>query len=157
MKELPTFLDQVAKTAGKSNTNIDALMEAMLQAGGTFKGLNVPLDEANALLGVLANRGKKGAEAGNSMRSIMVNLTAPTGQAEKALKDLGLSAFDSQGNFKGMTNVLLELSEKTSGMTEEQRNMYLSMIGGKEQLATLQALLSGVGDEYGQLRTDIQI
>lgn len=156
VKALPTFLDQVAKTAGKSNTNIDALMEAMLQAGGTFKGLNVPLDEANALLGVLANRGKKGAEAGNSMRSIMVNLTAPTGRAEKALKDLGLSAFDSQGNFKGMTNVLLELSEKTSGMTEEQRNMYLSMIGGKEQLATLQALLSGVGDEYGQLRTDIQ-
>lgn len=60
VKELPTYLDQVAKTAASSNTNIDALMEAMVVSGGTFKNLNVPLSEANALLGVLANRGIKG-------------------------------------------------------------------------------------------------
>lgn len=72
------------------------------------------------------------------------------------MEKLGLSAFDSNGKFKGVTNVLLELKEKTAGMTEEQRNMYLAMIGGKTQITTLQALLSGVGEEYTQLRDKIK-
>ncbi len=72
------------------------------------------------------------------------------------MEKLGLKAFDSNGKFKGVTNVLLELKEKTKDMTEENRNMYLSMIGGKTQLTTLQALLSGVGEEYGDLRGKIQ-
>ncbi|WP_245396996.1 phage tail tape measure protein, partial [Clostridioides difficile] len=122
----------------------------MIVSGGTFKTLNVPLSEANALLGILANRGLKGSEAGNSLNSIMINLTSGAGQAGVAMKELGLSAFDSNGKFKGMANVLMELKEKTKDMTEEQRTMYLSMIGGKTQISTLQALLSGVGEEIGR-------
>ncbi|MHB8036175.1 phage tail tape measure protein [Clostridium botulinum] len=155
-KDLPVYLDQVAKTAASSNTNIDALMEGLIVCGGTVKNLNVPLDEANTLLGTLANRGIKGSEAGNSFNSILINLTSGAGQAGEAMEKLGLSAFDSNGKFKGVTNVLLELKEKTKDMTEENRNMYLSMIGGKTQLTTLQALLSGVGEEYGDLRGKIQ-
>ncbi|MDS1005295.1 phage tail tape measure protein [Clostridium sporogenes] len=155
-KDLPVYLDQVAKTAASSNTNIDALMEGLIVCGGTVKNLNVPLDEANTLLGTLANRGIKGSEAGNSFNSILINLTSGAGQAGEAMEKLGLKAFDSNGKFKGVTNVLLELKEKTKDMTEENRNMYLSMIGGKTQLTTLQALLSGVGEEYGDLRGKIQ-
>lgn len=155
-KDLPVYLDQVAKTAASSNTNIDALMEGLIVCGGTVKNLNVPLDEANTLLGTLANRGIKGSEAGNSFNSILINLTSGAGQAGEAMEKLGLSAFDSNGKFKGVTNVLLELKEKTKNMTEEQRNMYLAMIGGKTQINTLNALLAGVGEEYGELRGKIK-
>lgn len=154
--ELGAYLDQMAQTSRKSNTNIDMLAEAMIVVGGTFKNLNTPLDEANALLGILANRGKKGSEAGTALNSILVNLTSGAGQAGKAMKELGLSAFDSQGNFKGISNVLKELREKLSGMTEEQRNTYFAMIGGKTQIDTLNALLDGVGKEYDELRENIQ-
>lgn len=153
--DLPKYLDMVAQTSRKSNTNIDMLMEAMIVAGGTIKNLKVPMKEANALLGVLANRGKKGSEAGNSLNSILINLTAGFGQAGDAMDALGLSAFDSKGNFKGVTQTLLELNDKVSGLSEEQRNMYLSMIGGKEQINTLNALLSGVSEEYGTLEKSI--
>ncbi len=156
VEELGTYLDQMAQTSRKSNTNIDMLAEAMIVVGGTFKNLNTPLDEANALLGILANRGKKGSEAGTALNSILINLTSGAGQAGKAMKELGLSAFDSQGNFKGISNVLKELREKLSGMTEEQRNTYLAMIGGKTQIDTLNALLDGVGKEYDELRENIQ-
>ncbi|SHK49038.1 phage tail tape measure protein [Paramaledivibacter caminithermalis] len=124
-EELRTYLDQMAQTSRKSNTNIDQLAEAMIVAGGTLKNLNVPLDEANALFGILANRGKKGSEAGNSLNSILINLTSGAGQAGKAMEELGLSAFDSNGKFKGIGNVLKELKEKLSGLTEEQKK-YLS-------------------------------
>ena len=155
-KDLPVYLDQVAKTAASSNTNIDALMEGLILCGGTAKNFGIPLEDINAHLGTLANRGIKGAEAGNSFNSILINLTSGAGQAGKAMEQLGLSAFDSHGKFKGVSKVLLELKEKTKNMTEEQRNMYLAMIGGKTQITTLQALLSGVGEEYGDLRAKIK-
>src|SRR5690625_3642551 len=55
--ELSGYLDKVAHTAANSNTDIDALMEAMVIAGGTFERLNVPLEESTAFLGVLSSRG----------------------------------------------------------------------------------------------------
>ncbi|HBG1007117.1 phage tail tape measure protein [Clostridioides difficile] len=82
------------------------------------------------------DRGLKGSEAGNSLNSIMINLTSGAGQAGVVMKELGLSAFDSNGKFKGVANILMELKEKTKDMTEEQRTMYLSMIDGK-QISTL--------------------
>ncbi|WP_052328834.1 phage tail tape measure protein, partial [Clostridioides difficile] len=97
----------------------------------------------------------KGTDAGHALNSIMVNLTTGAGQAGKAMKKLGVSAFDNQGKFKGMSNVLKEVANKTKGMTDEQKNYYLSAIGGKTQLKTLQKLLDGVGNEYDSLKKKI--
>src|SRR5690625_5888044 len=54
VEDLDGYLDQVAQTSRRSNTDIDALMEAFVIAGGTFDRLNVPLVEANSFLCVLA-------------------------------------------------------------------------------------------------------
>jgi len=51
----------------------------------------------------------------------MVNLTAPLVEQNRHLKNSLFSAFDSEGNFKGLENVLFDLKDKLSGMTEEQR------------------------------------
>lgn len=152
---LSEYLDKVANASTKSNTNIQQLMEAFNVAGGTFSNLKVPLSEATAIMGILANRGVKGTDAGHALNSIMINLTTGAGQAGKAMKKLGVSAFDNQGKFKGMSNVLKEVANKTKDMTDKQKNYYLAAIGGKTQLKTLQKLLDGVGNEYDSLKKKI--
>lgn len=156
VKDLPGYLNQVAQASRKSNTDIDALMEAFLVTGGTLSSFNVPIEESTALLGVLANRGYKGAEAGTAMNAIFTNLTSGLGGAGKAMKKLDINAFNLDGTFKGLEEVLLEVKDKVSGMTEEQQAQYISMIAGKEHMKTFQALMAGLGDEYGELKTDIQ-
>lgn len=150
-KELPHYLDVLAQTARSSNTDIDMMGEAYIKVGGNLKGLNVPVEESAKILGLLANKGIKGAEAGTSLNAVITNLTAPTGQAKDALKALNISAFDGQGKFKGLTNVLEEVKTKTGKLTEEQRQQYLSMIGGKEHVKDLNALLGGLGTESNEL------
>src|SRR5690606_15103373 len=135
--------------------DVDALMEAFLVTGGTLASFNVPLEESTALLGVLANRGYKGGEAGTAMNAIFTNLTSGLGASGKAMSKLGVSAFDANGNFKGLEATLFELKDKLSGMTEEQQAQYISMIAGKEHLKTFQALLAGLGDEYGDFKNDV--
>lgn len=154
--ELEDYLDKVAQTARRSNTDIDEFMDAMVVAGGTFSRFNVPLEEANAFLGVLANRGTKGTEAGTALNAIMDRLTSGTGQAAKALDDLGLSAFDSEGNFKGMEVVLMEVEEALSGLTEEEKAHYQSMIAGLNHGKSFEKLMQGLNDEYGDLKKEVE-
>lgn len=153
--DLPRYLDVMAQTSRKSNTDIDALGEAFLRVGGTFNGLKVPVEEGAAVLGLLANRGLKAGEAGQALSSTLVNLTAPTGQAKEALDQLKFSAFDKQGNFKGLSNILYELKDKMAGMTQEEKNQIIAMVAGKEQIKTFNGLLNGMGDEYEQLKKNI--
>ena len=142
--DLSGYLDICAKANNKSNQTAEQLMEAYIGVGGTMKNLNVPTTESATALGVLANRGIKGAEAGTALNAILINLTSGAGASGKAMQELGLSAFDSAGNFKGMRNVLGELNTKLKGMTEEQRNATLAAIGGKHHVDALNDLLSGL-------------
>lgn len=153
--DLDGYLDQVAETSRKSNTDIDALMEAMVVAGGTFSRFNVPLDEANAFLGVLANRGTKGTEAGTALNAIMDRLTSGTGQAATALDELGISAFDSEGNFKGMEATMMEVNDALSGMDDEQKAHYQSMIAGLNHGKSFEKMLQGLDDEYIDLKDSV--
>lgn len=155
VSDLDGYLDKVAQTSRKSNTDIDALMEAMVIAGGTFSRFNIPLEEANAFLGVLANRGTKGSEAGTALNAIMDRLTSGTGQAADALDELNISAFDSEGKFKGMEAVMLELNDALGGMTEEQRAHYQSMVAGLEHGKSFEKMLQGLNGEYYDLKGEI--
>lgn len=161
--ELNHYLDVCARAQNKSNTTLTQMQEAYIACGGTFKNFDTKLDESGALLGILANRGIKGAEAGNSLQSTLVNLTKKSGESYKAMKALGVSAYDSQGKFKGVTTTLKELQEKTAGLTDEQRDTYLTMIGGKNQLTTLNALMAGLSNtlpdgtkEFEALREELK-
>ncbi len=154
--ELQGYLDKVAKTAASSNTDIDALMEAFLECGGTVNRLKMPLSEASSLLGALANRGVKGSEAGIALNSILINLTAVSGQAAKAMKELGLSAYDSNHNFRGYAVVLEDLYHKIKDMDDEKQNYYLSSIGMKTRINDLQKLLMGISGEYEELKEKVE-
>src|SRR5690625_250035 len=153
--DLSGYLDKVAQTAANSNTDIDALMEAMVIAGGTFERLNVPLEESTAFLGLLANRGFKASEAGTAVNAIMTRLTSGTGEAADALDEMGISAFDSEGNFKGMEAVMRELEGALSSMDEETRAHYQTMIAGLNHGKTFNAMLNGLTDEYDELKSGI--
>lgn len=155
VQDLEGYLDIVAQTARSSNTDIDQMAEAYLGVGGTLRGLNIPLEESALALGMMANAGIKGSEAGTKLNKIMLNLTAPTGQAKKALEELGLTAFDSEGNFKGLENVLFEVKGKTENLTTEQKNMYLSMIAGSQHIDGMNALMNGLDDSYLELKESI--
>lgn len=60
--QLEGFVDQLAKTSQKSNTNIAQLGEGILTVGGTAKDLAGGTVELNTALGILADNGVKGAE-----------------------------------------------------------------------------------------------
>lgn len=150
-QDLEGYLNVLAQTQRSSNTTAKDMMEAYIGVGGMLNNLNVPLQESATWIGLLANKGIKGSEAGNALSSTLINLTTGVGQAGEAMKELNLSAYDGEGKFKGISVVMQELKDKLSTLTDEQKDYYLAMIGGKTNVDTLNAMLSSVGDEYDSL------
>ena len=151
VSDLSEYLDKIARASARSNTDIDQMLRTYNQVGGTFDRLNVPLEESGALIGILANRGLKAEQAGRATSSLLINLTGGSESAAKAMKALGVNAYDSKGKFKGVEKVLTELhgelykvEDGTRKYTDAQVDNYLRMIGGKTQIRTLDAMLNGV-------------
>lgn len=154
--ELNRYLDVVSLTQSKANTSAEGMMEAYVKAGGTFKNMNVSIDESAAMLGILANRGMKGAEAGNSLNSVMVNLSGSTDKTRKIFDELGIAIYDQQGNYIGLEATLEQLKTKFDGMTEAERNYYMAQLVGKSQIDTMTKLMDGLGNEYYDLKGQIE-
>ena len=154
--ELSCYLDVASKANNKSNQTAQQLMEAYIGCGGVLNNLGVSVEDSATALGVLANRGIKGSEAGNKLNTVLINLTSGTGQAGAMMKKLGISAFDSEGKFIGLQETLQLVNEATKDLTEEERNAALAAIGGKTQIDTLNDLLSGLNTTTADGRSEWQ-
>lgn len=152
---LTQFGDKMAKTASKANTSVGQLGEAILTVGGTAKGLAGGTTELNAALGVLANRGIKGAEGGTALRNVILSLTAPTDKAAETMKELGLEVNDAEGNMRPLNEVFRDLDKSLSEMSESEKTQVLNEIFNKVDLKSAQALLAGCGDEFTELAANI--
>lgn len=142
--DLTRYLDIAAQANNKSNQSAQQLMDAYLGVGGTLNNLGVPLEESTAALGVLANRGIKGSEAGTALNAIIAKLTTGTGQAGKMMDKLGISAFDSEGSFIGLEKTLRKVDAATKDLSDDQRNAALAALGGMEHVDALNDLLAGL-------------
>lgn len=148
---LTDFGDKMAKAAQKSNTSVAQLGEAILTVGGTAKKLAGGTTELNTALGVLANRGIKGAEGGTALRNVILALSAPTDSASKKMSQLGLSVYDAEGNMRPLNDIFKDLNSSLASLTEQEKTDILNTIFNKVDLKSAEALLAGCGDEFDNL------
>lgn len=156
ISDMDSYMDMMARTSQKSNTNVEQLGEGILVAGATMKNAGQDLDTLNVMLGVLANRGIKGAEGGTKLRNIIMSLTSPTSAAAKELDALGISVTDSSGNIREMNDIFEDLNRELGGLSESDKMNALSNIFNKQDLAGVNALLSGTGDEMNNLYKELE-
>lgn len=150
--DLTGYLDVLAKAQNKSNMKVQEEMAAMIKVGGTMQDLGVNYADTATALGLFADKGKKSAQAGRAMNSIMTNLKATSGQSAKAMEELGFSMYDEQGNFKGMEQAFQELHDKLAAVdSQERRNQLTDMLGGKQYGSELSNFLRNfdVNEETG--------
>lgn len=153
--QLDTYIDQMARTSQKSNTSVAQLGEATLVCAGTVSLAGQSIETMNTELGILANNGIKGAEGGTHLRNIILSLSAPTDNAAAAIENLGLEIEDSQGNMRDLNDILTDMDAAMSGMSSVEKTQLISKIFNKTDIAAVNALLKGTGDEYNNLFKEI--
>ena len=141
MEETNTMVDQMAKTSSTTNTSVAQLGDAILTIGATAQTVHGGTQELTQVLGLLADNGIKGAEGGTHLRNVILSLQSPTDKAAVALQELGVSAYDNNGNFRSLEDIFQDLTGSLDGLTEQERQEALSTIFNKTDLASVNALL----------------
>ena len=154
--ETSTLVDQMAKTASKSNTSVSQLGDAMLTIGATARNVSGGTTELSTVLGVLADNGIKGAEGGTHLRNMILSLQSPTKDGKAALEELGVSVYDTDGNMRSMIDIVGDLSNGLGDLDQASKDAMLNDIFNKTDLAAVNALLGTSAERFDELTTAIE-
>jgi TP901 family phage tail tape measure protein len=149
------MVDQMAAAASKSNTSVAQLGDAILTVGGTAKGLAGGTTELSTALGLLADNGIKGAEGGTALRNILLSLTPKSEEAAEAMEQIGLKAYDANGNMRPLQDIFTEMSASMKGMSDLERKNILGAMFNKVDLKSVEALLGTDIDRWNELTESI--
>lgn len=145
------FADVLAKASSSSNTNV-GLMGATFKYVAPIAGsMKYSIEDTAVAIGLMANSGIKGEQAGTALRSTLSRLVDPPKEAAAALEDLGISAVNADGSMKPLNEVMVTLREKFKGLDDSQKASYASSIAGTEAMSGFLAIVSASDDDFNNL------
>ncbi|WP_254909253.1 phage tail tape measure protein [Clostridium tyrobutyricum] len=148
--------DVLAKTAADTNAGITDTGEAMKYIAPVAHSLGISFEDTTAAIGLLSNAGIKGSQAGTTLRSALTNLASPTKSAASTMKELGMNFFDAHGKMLPLGDVIQQLKDKTSGLTQQQKASVMQTLFGKEAMSGMLALVDQGPDKFRSLEKGLK-
>lgn len=143
VKDMGRVNDVLSSTAAHSATNISLLAEAEKNAAPFGHSLGQSIEEVNAALGVLADVGIKGSDAGTAIRMVLMGLASPTAKQQKAFRQLGVDISESTLRSEGLTKTLEKLRD-SGVMKADNSAELLGNIFGRRVAPQAMALLNNI-------------
>ena len=116
--------DVLAENANRTNAAVSDTGEAMKYVAPLARAAGISFEETAAAIGIMANAGIKGSQAGTTLRGAISRLSKPTDDMRDAMEELGISFYDSNGKMKSLSEQVGMLEGAFGGMTDEQKNNY---------------------------------
>lgn len=148
--------DVFAKNSADTNAAVADTGEAMKYCAPVAHAFGLSLEECTASIGIMANAGIKGSEAGTTLRGALTRLAKPSDAAATAMEKMGFSAFDSHGKMVQLNEMIKRLQKSTKGMTDEQKQSTLATIFGQEALSGMLALIDAGPNQLNDLTNGLK-
>lgn len=133
--------DVLVGAANASATSVNEMKYSLSAVAAVAAGAGMSFDDTNTALGVLAQNGLKGSDAGTSLKTMLGRLSPQTDEAAKAMQRLGLLTdegsskfYDEQGNIRSLADIAGLLHTSMKGLTNEQRSNALATIFGSDAI-----------------------
>lgn len=154
-KDSGHFADVLAKASSSSNTNVAMMGETFKYVAPLAGSMKYSIEDTATAVGLMANAGIKGSQAGTELRSILTRLVKPPKDAAAALSALGISTTKADGSMKPMRQTMAELREKFSRLTDSQKSQYAAAIAGQEAMSGLLAIVNASDSDFNKLQKAI--
>lgn len=137
---VPHIADVFASAANSSAADVGTLAQALNQSGLVAHQYGLTLEQTAGTLALFAQNGLNGSDAGTSFKTMLQALNPQSDKTNATMKELGISFYDTQGKFIGITGVAGVLQAKLAGLTEQQRNAALAQIFGSDAVRAANVL-----------------
>jgi TP901 family phage tail tape measure protein len=131
--------DILAGAALASATDVMDLKFSLSQVSAVASGVGMSFKDTNIALGLFANNGLKGSDAGTSLKTMLGNLQPKTKAQIGLFHKLGLDVgktgnafYDASGNLKSLDQMAGLLHNSMKDMTNQQRSAALETLFGSD-------------------------
>ncbi len=147
--------DMLAAGANVSAASVADLSQGVQQGGFAFAAAGQPIEHLITSIAALTNVGLTGSDAGTALKNAFIRLMSPTKEAREEMSKLGLSFYDAHGNMLPLPDIIQQLNQATSGMTQEQRNAALETLFMSDGMKAMIPLLDMGKEGFVQLEGQV--
>lgn len=148
--------DMLAYAQGNSNTTAEQLGEAYKNCAANMNAAGQDIETTTAMLEALANQGSKSSEAGTKVAAVMRDLTAKMDEGKIAIGDTAVTVMDANGNFRDMTDILVDIDVATQGMGDAQKAAALASTFTSDSIAGLNMILNEGVDKIANYEVELR-
>lgn len=149
------FADVLAKASSSANTNVSMLGESFKYVAPLAGTMGYSVEDVSLALGLMANASVKGSMAGTSLKTALSNLASPTEEMSNVMTQYGISISDAEGNALPLIDVMKQLREKFSGLSETEQAAAASTLFGKEAMSGMLAIINASDSDFDNLTKNI--
>ena len=154
-EDAQNVVDVFANMAGKTATDVEELATAMARTASIAKNAGMTFEQTTAFIATMEETTRLSAETiGNSMKSIIARFQklkedpdslledgVNANDVEKALKKADVALRDTEGNFRNIGDVIMELSAKWDTLDTNTQKYIATMAAGTQQSSNFIALV----------------
>jgi TP901 family phage tail tape measure protein len=153
--DVPHIADLLAAGAGKAQGEVGDMAQALAQSGLVAAQFGLSIEDTTGTLAAFASAGLLGSDAGTSFKTMLLALANPAEATKETMQNLGVAAYDAQGNFVGVANLAQQLKDKLGPLSQAQRDAALAQIFGSDAIRAANVLYQqggqGITDWIGKV------
>lgn len=153
------FADVLAAASSNANTNVSLMGETFKYVAPIAGSLNIDYKDMAETIGLVANAGIKGSQAGTSLRSILTRLSTDAGASSNKLgalgimtKELGVEFYDSEGKVRDFSDVIDETRLAWDKLDPKKATEFAKQIAGQEGMSAWLAMMNAAPQDIEKLR-----
>lgn len=149
------FADVLAQASSNSNTNVSMMGMTFKYVAPIAGALKYSIEDVGTAVGLMANAGIKGEQAGTSLRAMMTRLVDPPKEAGAAMDRLGITVKNADGTMKPFRQTMKDLRSTFAGLTDAEKAEAASAIAGQEAMSGFLAIVNASEADFDKLTASI--
>lgn len=149
------FADVLAAAATNSNTSVGIMGETFKNCAPLAGALGYTVEDVAVAIGLMANAGIKGSNAGTALKNIFNGLLGEITLTGEAIGEVTYSAVKSDGTMKSFGETLDDLRYYFAQMTGAEKMANAEALVGQRAMAGFVQLMNSTGDDVDKLTKSI--
>jgi TP901 family phage tail tape measure protein len=150
-KEAGRVADVLANTANSASGEITDFGAGLQQAGTVANAFGWSIEETTTMLGLMANAGIRGSDAGTSLKTALTQLLTPTARQSEALAALGINMRDSSGQMISARDLSGQLASARERMSQAEFGAAAATAFGTDAVRTALVAAQAGTEGYDRL------
>ena len=150
------FADILAAASSNANTNVSMMGETFKYCAPIAGALGFSAEDTAEAIGLMANAGIKGSQAGTALRTIMNNLSGDVKICGSSIGEVTVATTNADGSMRDLSDILADCRTAFSGLSESEKAAAAESLVGKNAMSGFLALMNAGEGDINKLSSAIE-